>query len=166
MARETLKIVETYLKKLLELERLPASTWSNTRLPFSKEIIEKALLAELEALDQQKSKKDKETRRALVISFVRLSYFISPDDAQLLGESEKLLAEVAHNRSNGKAYTEEDKRRLRGYEKPWMKIRAKISQEERHRIAQIAAYNAGGSLEKDENNQITLRLRTKKKFFF
>jgi hypothetical protein len=157
MSQQPSAVINAYLRKLVVLKRQPYNVWKDTELPYPKKAIQKAILEELTLVDgKSPTEKNKELRRALVLSYIDLAYFIPPDDAQLLIQSEKLIFKMTEKRSHGQSHTEDEYQRLSLYEEPAMRLRERIVQEERLRIAEVAMYNAGGSLELGENG-VTLR---------
>jgi hypothetical protein len=153
-------VVKEYTRKLAALLRQRPSVWKDTELRYPKKAVKRALMDELAILDHRpRTDESREMRKALVVAFTRLAYFIPPDDAQLLMQAEKLTWQIAEKRVNGQTPTHDEHQRLIRYERPSMRLNAKIIREERLLIAEVAAYNAGWKL---ESNEIGVRLTAPK----
>lgn len=153
----SIQVINAYLRKLIYLQCSIHSVWKDSALPYGKEEIRAAIFEQLRLADGEVvTAESTEKRRALVFGYIRLADFIAPDDAQLLIQSEKLVNEMAELRARGGRPTTRHDHLLRQYERPAMRLRAKIDRDRRFRIAEVAAYNSGWDLDVHADG-ITLR---------
>src|SRR5258708_6654780 len=112
-------IVGQYLATLKRMDER-YSAWNDSELPFPKEIIQKAIEKDLLGLKTS----NEPSRQELVMAYIALARFVSPDDAQLVKQTEKTTLRITEKVIDGEGLDAKDDDLISLYEIPFVRIRS------------------------------------------